>query len=150
MELVLQKNGYRQDMSVVYVTRRVHFSAAHRLHNPVWSVEQNESIFGLCSNANWHGHNYELEVTVKGTPNPETGYVLDFKKLKKILETVIISKVDHKNLNLDVDFMQGEICSSENFAIKIWQQLEPHFEKDNLVSIKLYETERNFVEYRGE
>lgn len=137
-------------MPVVYVTRRVHFSAAHRLHNPNWAVDKNKATFGLCNNENWHGHNYELEVTVRGSLNPESGFVIDLKKLKEILEKHILAKVDHKNLNLDVDFMRGEISTAENLAIKIWEQLEPLIPEGNLVSVKLFETERNFVEYRGE
>ena len=135
---------------IVYVTRKVYFNAAHRMHNPEWDEQKNSSVFGLCNNPNWHGHNYELEVTVAGTPNPETGYVFDLAHLKRILEEYILQKVDHKNLNLDVDFMQNVIPSSENFAIKIWEILAPALLPARLFSIKLYETPRNFVEYRGE
>jgi 6-pyruvoyltetrahydropterin/6-carboxytetrahydropterin synthase len=134
----------------VYITRKVHFNAAHRIFNPEWTDEKNYEVFGGCSNPNWHGHNYTLEVTLVGTPNPETGYVYDLKKLKQLLENKIINKVDHKNLNLEVDFMQGIIPTTENFAIQIWKELEPHIQGAKLYSVKLYETERNFVEYKGE
>lgn len=134
----------------VYITRKVHFNSAHRIYNPKWSDEKNFQIFGGCSNPNWHGHNYILEVTLVGYPDPETGYVYDLKKLKDLIEDKILQKVDHKNLNLDVDFMQGIIPTTENFAIQIWNQLEPHIKDVQLFSVKLYETERNFVEYKGE
>lgn len=134
---------------VIYVTRKVHFNAAHKLYNPKWSKEKNQEVFGGCANENWHGHNYVLEVTISGTPDPETGYVVDLKILKEILEERVISKVDHKNLNLDVPFMEGILTSSENFAIAIWNQLEGHIPSGKLFSVKLFETERNYVEYRG-
>ncbi len=134
----------------VYITRKVHFSSAHRIYNPNWPDEKNYSVFGGCSNPNWHGHNYVLEVTLVGEPNPETGYVYDLKKLKDLLQEKIVSKVDHKNLNLDVDFMSGITPTTENFAIQIWNQIKPHIQGAELYSIRLYETERNFVEYRGE
>jgi len=135
---------------MVFVTRLVHFNAAHRMHNPAWSDARNAEVFGLCNNPNWHGHNYELEVTVAGEPDPETGYVMDLGKLKQILDQHVLHKVDHKNLNLDVDFMQGIIPSSENFAIAIWNQIVNHIPAPaQLYSVRLYETQRNFVEYRG-
>jgi 6-pyruvoyltetrahydropterin/6-carboxytetrahydropterin synthase len=134
---------------MVYVTRRLHFNAAHRMHNPQWDDAQNAEVFGLCNNANWHGHNYELEVTVAGIPDADTGYVIDLKTLKDLVDEHITQHVDHRNLNLDVPFMQGIIPSSENFAIAIWNQLTPHLLPHQLHSIKLYETPRNFVEYRG-
>lgn len=134
---------------MVYVTRRVHFNAAHRMANPAWTDEKNAEVFGLCANKNWHGHNYELEVTLAGTPNPETGYVYDLGKLNQLLEERILTKVDHKNLNLDVDFMQGVIPSSENFCMAIWRELEPHVAPARLHSVILFETPRNFVEYKG-
>lgn len=134
---------------VIYVTRRVHFNAAHRMHNPNWSDEKNKEVFGPCNNVNWHGHNYELEVTVKGVPDPETGYLFDLSILNKIIQQLILDKVDHKNLNLDVDFMQGVIPSTENFAIKMWELLAPAVSPAQLHAVKLYETPRNFVEYRG-
>lgn len=137
-------------MSTVYVTRKVHFNAAHRLHNPEKSAEWNEETFGKCNNPNWHGHNYELEVTVAGEPAPETGYVIDLGELKSILNERVVDKVDHKNLNQEVDFMDGVNPTTENFAIAIWNQLEGALPSGQLDCVRLYETPRNFVEYRGE
>lgn len=134
----------------VYITRKVHFNSAHKMSNPNWDKAKNEAVFGKCANENWHGHNYVLEVTVAGKPDPETGYLIDLGVLKGIIEERVLSKVDHKNLNLDVDFMSGVIPSSENFCVAIWNQLEPHIPSGKLFSVKLYETERNLVEYRGE
>jgi 6-pyruvoyltetrahydropterin/6-carboxytetrahydropterin synthase len=134
---------------MVYVTRKEHFNAAHKLYNPDWSKEKNEEVFGKCANENWHGHNYELFVTVKGEINPETGYVVDAKKLSALIKERILDKVDHKNLNLDVDFLNGQICSTENFAKAIWNQLEQQITGAQLHCIKLCETERIYVEYFG-
>jgi len=136
---------------MVYLTRIEHFNAAHKLFNPSWSKEQNDEVFGLCANENWHGHNYELLVTVKGVPNPDTGFLYDVKKLSKIIQQHVIDKVDHRNLNVDVEFMAGKMCSTENLAIGIWQQLIGELPGEiTLHSIKLYETPRIFVEYFGE
>ena len=136
---------------MVYLTRVEHFNAAHKLFNPEWSRERNEEVFGVCANENWHGHNYELYVTVKGTPHPDTGFLYDVKKLSKIIQQYVIDKLDHKNLNLDVDFMKGKMCSTENLALAIWQQLVPQLPQDvRLHCIKLYETPRIYVEYFGE
>jgi len=136
---------------MVYLTRVEHFNAAHKLFNPAWSKEQNEDVFGLCANENWHGHNYELFVTVKGAPNPDTGFLYDVKKLSKIIQQHVIDKVDHRNLNIDVDFMASKMCSTENLAVGIWQQLLPHLPVEiTLHCIKLYETPRIFVEYFGD
>jgi 6-pyruvoyltetrahydropterin/6-carboxytetrahydropterin synthase len=137
-------------MPVVYVTRRVHFNAAHRLHNPSKTDEWNARVFGKCNNANWHGHNYVLEVTVAGNPDPETGYVIDLGILRTIIEERIIEKCDHRNLNLEVDFLEGILPSSENLVMAFWKQLEPAIPSGRLYSIRLFETERNYVEYRGE
>ncbi|SHK60837.1 6-carboxytetrahydropterin synthase [Rhodothermus profundi] len=137
-------------MPTVYVTRRVRFSAAHRLHNPARSEAWNQKTFGLCNHPNWHGHNYVLEVTVAGEPDPETGFVLNLSHLKEILETCILKKLDHKNLNLDVDFLQGVIPTTENLAIAIWRELESALPKGRLHCVRLYETEHNYVEYYGE
>jgi len=137
-------------MPSVYVTRQVHFNAAHRIYNPLWSNEENTKIYGPCANIHGHGHNYVLEVTLKGKPDPETGYVFDLKKLKDILDECILSQVDHKHLNIDVDFMQGINPTSENFVIAIWGELQKYIPSGLLYAIKLYETERNFVEYKGE
>ena len=136
---------------MVYLTRSEHFNAAHKLFNPGWSYEKNEEVFGKCANENWHGHNYELLVTVKGAPSPDTGFVFDVKKLSTIIKEHIIEKIDHRNLNLDVAFLEGKMCSTENLAIGIWQQLLPHLPAGiQLHCIKLYETPRIYVEYFGE
>lgn len=136
---------------MVYLTRSEHFNAAHKLYNPGWSYEKNEQVFGKCANENWHGHNYELLVTVKGQPDPDTGFVFDVKRLSSIIREHIIEKLDHCNLNLDVSFMQGKMCSTENLAIAIWNELLPHLpETVQLHCIKLYETPRIYVEYYGE
>lgn len=137
-------------MPTVYVTRKVHFNAAHRLHNPEKSEKWNRETFGKCNNPNWHGHNYELEVTVAGEPDPETGYVVDLGTLKNVLHERVLDKVDHQNLNQEVDFMDGIIPSTENFAVAIWNELEDALPNGRLDCIRLYETPRNFVEYRGE
>ncbi len=135
---------------MVYVTRRATFSAAHRLYNPQLSETENESIYDKCSNKHGHGHNYVVEVTVAGEPRPETGYVIDLKKLKEIVGREIIEKVDHKHLNVDVDFMQGVIPTAENIVKAFWQVLCPKISEGKLYSIRLHETENNVVEYRGE
>ena len=136
---------------MVYLTRIEHFNAAHKLYNPDWSREKNEEAFGKCANDNWHGHNYELYVTVKGSPDEGTGFLFDVKKLSVIIKEHVIEKLDHKNLNLDVDFMKGKMCSSENLAIGIWQQLQPRLPAEvKLHCIKLFETPRIYVEYFGE
>jgi 6-pyruvoyltetrahydropterin/6-carboxytetrahydropterin synthase len=136
---------------MVYLTRSEHFNAAHKLYNPDWSYERNEDVFGKCANENWHGHNYELLVTVKGEADRETGFVIDAKKLSHIIRKKIIEKIDHRNLNMDVDFMKGKMCSSENLAMGIWQQLVSHLPQGvSLHCIKLYETPGIYVEYFGE
>jgi 6-pyruvoyltetrahydropterin/6-carboxytetrahydropterin synthase len=136
---------------MVYLTRAEHFNAAHKLYNPSWSHEKNEEVFGKCANENWHGHNYELLVTVKGTPDPDTGFVVDAKKLSILIKQQVLEKLDHRNLNVDVEFMKGKICSTENLAVGIWNQLQPHLPQNvRLHCIKLYETPRIFVEYFGE
>jgi len=136
---------------MVYLTRLEHFNAAHRLFNPEWSYEKNEEIFGKCANENWHGHNYELYVTVKGEPNADTGFVFDVKKLSQLIRLHVIEKVDHRNLNIDVDFMKGKMCSTENLARGIWAELKAHLPGEvQLHCIKLYETPRIYVEYFGE
>ncbi len=136
---------------MVYITRIEHFNAAHKLYNPAWSKDKNENIFGKCANEKWHGHNFELYVTIKGIPDIDTGFVFDAKKLSGIIKEHVTEKLDHKNLNLDVDFMEGKLCSIENLVIGIWQQLEPHIPQGvKLHALKLYETPRIFVEYFGE
>lgn len=136
---------------MVYLTRIEHFNAAHKLYNEQWTREQNEVVFGKCANENWHGHNFELYVTLKGNPDLDTGFVYDVKKLSIIVKEYVIDKLDHKNLNLDVDFMAGKICSIENLVTAIWEQLNPHLpEGVQLHCLKLYETARIFVEYYGD
>jgi 6-pyruvoyltetrahydropterin/6-carboxytetrahydropterin synthase len=137
-------------MALVYVRRRVRFNAAHRLHNPAKSDVWNRETYGLCNNPNWHGHNYVLEVTVAGEPDPATGYVIDLGVLKHIIQEKIINKCDHKNLNLDVDFLEGIIPSSENLVVAFWNQLASALPAGRLYLMRLYETENNVAEYRGE
>ena len=135
---------------MVYITRIEHFNAAHKLFNPAWSREKNEEVFGKCANENWHGHNFELFVTLKGEPNPDTGFVYDVKKLSVIVKEHVIDKLDHKNLNVDVDFMKDKLCSIENLVIGIWNELIPHLPAGvQLHCLKLSETPRIFVEYYG-
>ena len=135
---------------MVYITRIEHFNAAHKLYNPSWPRERNEEVFGKCANENWHGHNFELHVTLKGVPDPETGFVFDVKKLSIIVKEHVIDKLDHKNLNMDVPFMKDTICSIENLVTAIWQQLVPHLPASvQLHCLKLYETPRIYVEYYG-
>jgi 6-pyruvoyltetrahydropterin/6-carboxytetrahydropterin synthase len=135
---------------MVYVTRRETFSAAHRLFNPKYSEEENERVFGKCSNPNWHGHNYILEIVVAGDPDPETGFVINLSDLKEIIREFILDKVDHKNLNTETDFMKGIIPSTENITIAIWRELSDKMPNGKLYSVKVSETENNFFEYRGE
>ncbi|MBK7230532.1 MAG: 6-carboxytetrahydropterin synthase [Ignavibacteriales bacterium] len=135
---------------MLYLTRRETFAAAHRLFKDGLNDEENFELFGKCSNPNWHGHNYTLEVVVAGNVNPETGFVLDLKQLKEIILENVISKVDHKNLNLDTDFMKGLNPTSENIIVAIWNQLKDKIPAGKLYAVKLYETENNYFEYRGE
>lgn len=135
---------------MVYITRRETFAAAHRLYKDGLSDDENLKLFGKCSNPNWHGHNYTLEVVVAGEVNPATGFVMDLKELKEIIKTHVISKVDHKNLNIDTDFMKGLNPTSENIVIAIWDELKDKIPAGKLYAVKLYETENNYFEYRGE
>jgi 6-pyruvoyltetrahydropterin/6-carboxytetrahydropterin synthase len=139
---------------MVYVIRKEHFNAAHRLFNPAWSEEKNQEIYGLCANNNWHGHNFELIVTVKGKPDLETGFVFDLKQLGDIIKKEIIDQVDHKNLNLDVDFMEGKLASCEILIMEFWKILEPAIRavtpSAKLQKLHLIETNKNSVEYYGE
>ncbi len=137
-------------MPTVYVTRVVHFNAAHRLHNPLKSDEWNRATFGKCNNPNWHGHNYTMEVTVAGEPDPDTGYVIDLGVLKTIVEERVLDKMDHANLNVDVDFLEGIMPSTENVVVAIWNELADALPAGRLHRIRLYETERNMAEYLGE
>ncbi len=135
---------------MVYLTRVEHFNAAHKLYNPAWSHEQNENVFGKCANENWHGHNYHLHITVKGEPDKNTGFLVDAKELSLLVKEFILDKLDHKNLNVDVDFLKDKMCSTEIVAIEIWNQLQPHLpQKVLLHCIRLYETPRIYVEYFG-
>lgn len=135
---------------MVYITRKEHFNAAHKLFNAAWTLEKNDAVFGKCANTNWHGHNYNLFVTVKGNPNPDTGFIMNVKELSDIIKTHILDKLDHRNLNLDVDFMKDVFPSTENLVIAIWNQLKPHIKEATLHCIRLYETENIFAEYYGE
>ena len=135
---------------MVFLTRIEHFNAAHKLYNPSWGREENEEVFGACANENWHGHNYELYVTVKGDPDPDTGFLMDVKKLSGIIKDRVIELLDHKNLNVEVEFLKNKMCSTENLAIGIWNQLSDQLPATvKLHAIKLYETPRIFVEYFG-
>ena len=133
----------------ITVCRKEHFNAAHRLHNPAWSEEQNEQFFGLCNNPNYHGHNYELIVKLTGEVDPETGYVYDLKKLSNLIASEIIQKFDHKNLNLDTPEFRHLNPTAENIAVVIWEKLRRKISPDYELAVTLYETERNFVEYHG-
>ncbi|MEX2527771.1 MAG: 6-carboxytetrahydropterin synthase [Gemmatimonadota bacterium] len=138
-------------MPRVQVTRRVHFSAAHRLFRPEWSEERNLQVFGACSNPLGHGHNYEVDVTVEGPVDPETGYVLDLKILKELLEERVLQDVDHRNLNEEVPWLAGKNPTTENLVVAIWRRIAPALPPAiELVRIVLWETPRNYVEYRGD
>jgi 6-pyruvoyltetrahydropterin/6-carboxytetrahydropterin synthase len=137
-------------MATVKVTRRVHFCAAHRLGRPDWSDEENARVFGDCANPNWHGHNYELDVTVAGPIDEETGFVYDLKALRELLEETVLADLDHRNLNLDVVWMQGVNPTTENLVVAIWNQLAGRLPPPaSLVRLVLWETPRNYVEYSG-
>lgn len=136
---------------MVFITRKEHFNAAHKLHRDDWSAEKNAEVFGKCANPNWHGHNYTLYVTVKGTVDADTGFLVNLKDLSSLIRVEICDKLDHKNINLDVDFMKGIMASTENLAIAIFNILQPKIKPlgGELHCIKLYETENNYVEYFG-
>lgn len=136
---------------MVFITRRERFNAAHKLYREDWSEQKNMEVFGKCSNPNWHGHNYELFVTVKGEPNPVTGFVFDLKELSSIIKSRVTEKLDHKNINLDVDFMKGRFSTTEILAVAIWEQIQPLINEKGsaLHCVKLVETENNYVEYFG-
>jgi 6-pyruvoyltetrahydropterin/6-carboxytetrahydropterin synthase len=146
------KNNYeiKTESFMLYVTKRMEFSASHRLYNPTYSDAKNEEVYDKCNNFHGHGHNYVLEVTVKGVPDPDTGYVIDLKKLKKIISEVIIDKVDHKHLNYDVDFYKNVIPTVENMVVIIWRVLEDKLPSGKLHKIKIYETPNSIVEYFGD
>ena len=139
---------------MVYITKQVHFCAAHQLYNPKWDDIKNEEMFGPCANKNWHGHNFDLFVTIKGDPDPDTGFVMNFKDLKRIVKDEVLELVDHKNLNLDVPFMKDKLTSCENLIIEFWNILEPLVKAESegrasLHSLKLYETPTSYAEYYG-
>ncbi|MDU0371935.1 6-pyruvoyl tetrahydropterin synthase family protein [Hymenobacter endophyticus] len=133
----------------VTVCRKEHFNAAHRLHNPAWSEEQNNATFGKCNNPHYHGHNYELIVRLTGEIDPATGYVYDMKRLSDLIKREILDTFDHRNLNLDTEDFRQLNPTAENIAVVIWNRLRPHLEERFALSVTLYETERNFVEYHG-
>lgn len=139
---------------MIYISRKEHFNAAHKLYNPNWTREKNEEVFGPCANEYFHGHNFELVVTVKGRPDPDTGFVMDMKQLGQLTKELVVDKVDHKNLNIDVDFMQGKMASCEIFIEEIWKILAPAIAQAapnaQLYKLLLIETPKNFVEYYGE
>ena len=136
-------------MAKITVCRKVHFNAAHRLHQPAWSPEKNREVFGLCNNENYHGHNYELVVKVTGEPDPDTGFVYDMKRLKDLVSREVLQKFDHKNLNLDTEAFRQLNPTAENIAIVIWNMLRTHIDEAFDLNVVLYETERNFVEFAG-
>jgi 6-pyruvoyltetrahydropterin/6-carboxytetrahydropterin synthase len=136
-------------MPQVTIIRRLQFNAAHRVHNPAMSDEENEATFGKCNNPNWHGHNYILDVSVTGPIDERTGYVIDLSTLKAIVEREVVNKVDHKNFNLDVDFMRGIIPTTENIVVAMWRVLEPAIAPARLTRLVLWETPNNYVEYDG-
>ncbi len=135
---------------MVYLTRKEHFNAAHRLYVPHWPAEQNETVFGPCANANFHGHNFDLYVTVKGEPDPDTGFILNAKELGRLMREHIVARFDHKNLNLDVDDFAGRQPSTENFVKVIWKRLEPHLPPGTLFRVRLFETENIYADYFGD
>lgn len=136
---------------MVFITRIEHFNAAHKLYNPSWTKEKNEEVFGKCANENWHGHNFELHVTIKGEPHPDTGFIYDAKKLSKLIKEFVIEPLDHKNLNVDVPFMKDKMCSIENLIIAIWEQLETKLPAEiKLYRLKMHETPHIYVEYFGQ
>lgn len=136
-------------MPHVTITRRLLFNAAHRVHNPALSDAENQRLFGKCNNPNWHGHNYTLDVSVTGSVDDRTGYVIDLSVLKAIVEREVIAKVDHRNFNLEVDFMQGVIPTTENIVVQMWRVLEPAIAPSRLTRLVLWETPNNYVEYDG-
>lgn len=145
----LRKSSVRHLGGVVYVTRQVHFNAAHRLDNPTKSARWNRDTFGLCNNPRWHGHNYVLEVTVKGRPDSDSGYLIDLGALKTILQEAVIDPCDHKNLNEEVPFLKNVIPTTEQLCIAFWDRIAPRLTRGELHAVKLYETPRNFAEYYG-
>jgi 6-pyruvoyltetrahydropterin/6-carboxytetrahydropterin synthase len=136
-------------MPEVTVTRRLTFNAAHRVHNPALSDSENDALFGKCNNPNWHGHNYVLEVSVTGPIDDRTGYVIDLGALKRLVQDTVVDRVDHRNLNIEVEFMRDVIPTTENIVVAFWRVLEPRLRPARLTRLKLWETENNYVEYQG-
>ncbi|MDP2138258.1 MAG: 6-carboxytetrahydropterin synthase [Candidatus Didemnitutus sp.] len=134
---------------VVTITRQVHFNSAHRLYNAKKSLAWNQKQYGLCTNPHWHGHNYVLEVSLRGQPDPDTGYIMDLGALKRLLHAAVVDKCDHRNLNDEVDFLRGIIPSTENLVIAFWNEIAPHLPTGRLYRVRLYETPRNYAEYFG-
>jgi len=136
---------------MVFITRREQFSAAHKLYREDWPAQKNVDVFGKCANPNWHGHNYQLWVTVKGEQNPDTSFVVNLTDVSNLLREKVISKLDHRNINLDVDFMKGKLATTETLAVEIWKQIEGPINKLGcmLHCVKIQETENNYVEYFG-
>jgi 6-pyruvoyltetrahydropterin/6-carboxytetrahydropterin synthase len=134
---------------MIYLTRREHFCSSHRLYNPAFTDEKNLEVYGKCAYANGHGHNYEIEVTVSGEADPETGMILDLKKLSDLIDREILEKVDHRHLNMDIDFLRGIIPTAENLAVVFWGILQPRITAGRLYSVRVYETPNNYAEYRG-
>lgn len=138
-------------MPRVRVTRRLHFAAAHRLRREDWSDEKNREVFGLCANENWHGHNYELDVTIEGEVDPETGFVIDLKKVKELVESRVVNEIDHRNLNLDVEWMRNVNPTTENLIVGMWRRIVDGLPAGvQLARLVLWETPRNYVEYTGQ
>ena len=133
----------------ITVCRTEHFNAAHRLHNPAWTDERNAQVFGKCNNENFHGHNYNLTVRLTGEVDPETGYLYDLKRLSDLIKAQVLDRYDHRNLNLDTEEFAHLNPTAENIAVIIWQRLRPHLDASLALSVTLYETDRNFVEYYG-
>lgn len=142
--------GVNVGMPIVTVTRRLRFNAAHRVHNPALSDEQNAILFGKCNNKNWHGHNYVLEVSVSGEIDAVSGYVVDLGRVRDIVEREVIEKTDHRNLNIEVDYLSGLNPTSENIIVAMWGVIEPALKPARLQRLRLWETENNYVEYEGE
>ena len=137
-------------MPIVTVTRRLRFNAAHRVHNPSLSDAENTALFGKCNNPNWHGHNYRLEVSIKGTIDPRTGYVIDLGHLRDLVEREVIEKTDHRNFNIDVDYMRDIIPTTENIVVAMWRVIAPAVAPAQLVRLRLWETDQNYAEYEGD
>lgn len=135
---------------MVYLTRREHFNGAHRLFNAAWTEEKNDEVFGKCANKNWHGHNFDVFVTVKGEPNPDTGFIMNAHHLSALIKREVVNRLDHKNFNIDVPELVGVLPSTENVVKQIWKWLVPHITECELHCIKLVETENIYVEYYGE